>query len=42
MNRFFCAPLSEQDPEVSSIIESELKRQQEGIELIASENIVST
>ena len=42
MNRFFCAPLSEQDPDVFSMIEGELKRQQEGIELIASENIVST
>ncbi|MBR2124085.1 MAG: serine hydroxymethyltransferase [Acetobacter sp.] len=41
LNHFFCASLSEQDPAVASAVEAELKRQQEGIELIASENIVS-
>lgn len=39
--RFFSAPLSETDPEVFSAIEKELGRQQDEIELIASENIVS-
>src|SRR5215213_8104902 len=38
---FFSADLSASDPEVSAAIASELKRQQEKIELIASENIVS-
>jgi glycine hydroxymethyltransferase len=42
MNRnFFFNTLSQSDPEVSNIIELELKRQQHSIELIASENIVS-
>jgi len=39
--RFFAAPLAETDPEIAAIIGSELARQQDGIELIASENIVS-
>ena len=39
--RFFAAPLAETDPELASAIASELHRQQDGIELIASENIVS-
>ena len=39
--RFFGAPLAEADPEVAAIIGAELARQQDGIELIASENIVS-
>jgi glycine hydroxymethyltransferase len=38
---FFTRALKETDPEVASAIASELKRQQEKIELIASENIVS-
>ena len=33
--------LAESDPEVFATVESELKRQQQHIELIASENIVS-
>jgi glycine hydroxymethyltransferase len=39
--RFFSAPLAETDPELAAAIRSELVRQQDGIELIASENIVS-
>ena len=39
--RFFAAPLSETDPELAVAIGAELVRQQDGIELIASENIVS-
>ncbi len=39
--RFFSAPLSETDPELAAAIRSEFDRQQDGIELIASENIVS-
>ncbi len=38
---FMCAPLIETDPEVAHAIREELVRQQDGIELIASENIVS-
>lgn len=41
LQRFFTAPLAEIDPEVSAIIGRELAREQDGIELIASENIVS-
>ena len=39
--RFFAAPLAEVDPAVAAAITDELARQQDGIELIASENIVS-
>ena len=39
--RFFNAPLAEADPEVAAAIHAELVREQDGIELIASENIVS-
>ncbi len=39
--RFFSAPLAETDPELAAAIRSEFDRQQDGIELIASENIVS-
>jgi glycine hydroxymethyltransferase len=38
---FFTALLAEADPEIAGAIHRELKRQQEQIELIASENIVS-
>ncbi len=38
---FFTAPLRESDPEIAAAIEGELNRQQDEIELIASENIVS-
>ena len=41
LTRFFSAPLSETDPELAAAISDELLRQQDGIELIASENIVS-
>ena len=39
--RFFSAPLGETDPELAAAIGAELRRQQDGIELIASENVVS-
>ncbi|WP_424811070.1 serine hydroxymethyltransferase [Roseococcus sp. YIM B11640] len=39
--RFFQAGVAEADPELSAAIGKELVRQQDGIELIASENIVS-
>ncbi len=38
---FFTAHLAESDPELAAAIADELRRQQEQIELIASENIVS-
>jgi glycine hydroxymethyltransferase len=38
---FFSAPLAETDPELAAAIQAEFDRQQDGIELIASENIVS-
>lgn len=38
---FFSTPLSQSDPEIAEAIGLELKRQQQEIELIASENIVS-
>jgi glycine hydroxymethyltransferase len=41
LQRFFSAPLAETDPELAAAIGRELARQQDGIELIASENIVS-
>ncbi len=41
LHRFFTAPLAETDPEIAAAIGAELVRQQDGIELIASENIVS-
>lgn len=39
--RFFESPLAETDPAIAAAIRSELKREQEHIELIASENYVS-
>ena len=39
--RFFSASLAEADPDLAAAIGAELARQQDGIELIASENIVS-
>jgi len=39
--RLFSAPLAEADPEIAAAIGLELGRQRDGIELIASENIVS-
>ena len=41
LQRFFTAPLAETDPELAAVIGAELERQQDGIELIASENMVS-
>ncbi|SDB14638.1 serine hydroxymethyltransferase [Bauldia litoralis] len=38
---FFAAGLADSDPEIADVIGKELKRQQDDIELIASENIVS-
>jgi glycine hydroxymethyltransferase len=40
-SRFFNAALAETDPELAAAISAELVREQDGIELIASENIVS-
>jgi glycine hydroxymethyltransferase len=39
--RFFGASLAEADPDIAASVGRELARQQDGIELIASENIVS-
>ena len=39
--RFFSASLAESDPELAAAVGAELRRQQDGIELIASENVVS-
>jgi glycine hydroxymethyltransferase len=41
LKRFFTAQLEETDPELAGILTNELVREQDGIELIASENIVS-
>src|SRR6201985_1693982 len=41
IQRFFSAPLSQTDPDLAAALAGELVRQQDGIELIASENIVS-
>jgi len=41
LDRFFNSPLSVTDPELAGILTQELVREQDGIELIASENIVS-
>jgi glycine hydroxymethyltransferase len=41
LDRFFNAPLADTDPAIAAAIGAELVRQQDGIELIASENIVS-
>ena len=38
---FFAATLHDSDPEVAGAVDDEYRRQQEKIELIASENIVS-
>jgi glycine hydroxymethyltransferase len=40
-HRFFNAALADADPELAAAIHAELVREQDGIELIASENIVS-
>src|ERR1700693_1573245 len=41
LQRFFTAPLADVDPELAAAIGHELVRQQEGMELTASENTVS-
>lgn len=41
MNNFFTANLSEADPIVSEAIDNEVRREVDGLELIASENFVS-
>ena len=41
INHFFHASLKDEDPKVAAFIRQELERQQNSIELIASENIVS-
>src|SRR5919107_2461058 len=41
MSDLFNAPLSEVDPLVSGAVDDEVRRQSEGLELIASENFVS-
>ncbi len=40
-DRFFTAPLAAADPEIAAAVRDELRREQDHIELIASENIVS-
>ncbi len=41
MNNFFTANLAEADPIISEAIDDEVRRQADGLELIASENFVS-
>ncbi|HKP69528.1 MAG TPA: serine hydroxymethyltransferase [Pyrinomonadaceae bacterium] len=41
MNNFFTANISEADPAISNAIDDEVRRQTNGLELIASENFVS-
>src|SRR5688572_21933530 len=41
MNNFFTANISEVDPLISDAIDNEVRRQTDGLELIASENFVS-
>jgi len=41
MNNFFTANISEADPLISEAIDDEVRRQTDGLELIASENFVS-
>ena len=41
MNNFFTANLSETDPIISNAVDDEVRRQTDGLELIASENFVS-
>lgn len=39
-NDMFNAPIAEADPEIAEILDAELSRQQNGLEMIASENFV--
>ncbi|NNM56210.1 serine hydroxymethyltransferase [Acidocella sp.] len=41
LEHFFSAQLAQADSEMASILNAELRREQDGVELIASENIVS-
>lgn len=41
MNKFFSVGLEDVDPEVSAAVDNEVRRQTDGLELIASENFVS-
>jgi len=41
MSNFFTSPISEADPLISDAIDAEVRRQADGLELIASENFVS-
>jgi glycine hydroxymethyltransferase len=41
MSNFFTSPISESDPVISAAIDDEVRRQADGLELIASENFVS-
>ena len=41
MNNLFTANLAEVDPMINEAIDNEVKRQTDGLELIASENFVS-
>lgn len=41
LNSFFTSSLEDRDPQVHSVIQNELQRQSDHVELIASENIVS-
>jgi len=41
LHRYFNAPVTEIDPEVAAALKGEMTRQRDGIELIASENMVS-
>ena len=41
MTEFFSAGISEADPLISAAIDDEVRRQADGLELIASENFVS-
>jgi glycine hydroxymethyltransferase len=41
VDAFFTSPVGESDPQIAKILGGELRRQQDQIELIASENIVS-
>ncbi|WP_428375107.1 serine hydroxymethyltransferase [Lichenicoccus sp.] len=41
LQRFFSASLHQADPELAAALDAEMVRQQDGIELIASENLVS-
>jgi glycine hydroxymethyltransferase len=41
LERFFAASVEETDPDLAACLKREMGRQQDGIELIASENIVS-